>query len=181
MIPARGARHQSRTDILPAWPTLPSLASRKRRCRLLLTHPEGIIHNAQLTGQHSSGWIGKDRWFQDSPMGKIHSKLYGLSLSWDCFGLLPVLCSEQGRLFFALVACDQVPRARGRGQRTETLSAAWRIALLVFRSALRREHAEGGPTRAWPLLDRSRRPKGARRWAALRSTLLYTVGLVGFP
>ena len=47
-------------------------------------------------------------------------------------------------VFRSLIACNQVPAARGRGQGTETL--AWRLAALarlVFRSGLTPEHAEG--------------------------------------
>src|SRR5262249_13640338 len=68
----------------------------------------------------------------------------GLFLSSRVFGLLAVPCSEQESRVLRPVACDQVRGTRGRGQGTETVAelAAWRLAGLVFRSALTPEHAQ---------------------------------------
>jgi hypothetical protein len=45
-----------------------------------------------------------------------------LFVSRNCFWFVP------GKAVLRAVACDQVPGARGSGQGTETLSAAWRLA-----------------------------------------------------
>src|SRR5438309_3724313 len=76
---------------------------------------------------------------------EVDSNLYGaFPVKW----LFLVCCRffvRSGKAVLRPVACDQVRGARGRGQGTETLAklAACRLAALVFRSALRPEHAEG--------------------------------------
>src|SRR6266446_3534371 len=52
----------------------------------------------------------------------------GLFLSSGCFRFIASSLFGAGKAVLRPVAYDQVPGARGRGQGTETLSAAWRLA-----------------------------------------------------
>ena len=69
----------------------------------------------------------------------------GLFLSSGCFGFAVSSLFGAGRPFFVPSPGDQVRGARGRGQGTETLAQLGGLppSVLVFRSALTPEHAEG--------------------------------------
>jgi hypothetical protein len=88
---------------------------------------DAVLHHAGPPVAAMRKWLHRsptsEQFVADSSLEEDGFELvWGFSCQVIIFGLLPVLCSEQGKAVLRPVACDQVPGARGWGQGTDTLA-----------------------------------------------------------